>query len=106
MISKNTEALFGEVYADGAVDPAEMIRLREQIDDAERAVLAQEGLEGVYEATCKSFDVTQQLLQESLLQIRRSADTDLARALLMDTLEANLAFLQATFDGFSGQAPS
>lgn len=106
MISKNTEALFAEVYADGAVDPAEMIRLREGIDEAERAVLAQEGLKGVFEATCKSFDVTQQLLQESLLQIRRGEDTTLAQALLMSALEANLAFLQATFDGFSGQAPS
>jgi hypothetical protein len=101
MISKYTEQLFAEIYADAKVVPAEMIRLRERIDTAERELLEQEGLEGVIEATCKSFDVTRQLLQESLLRIRGGDYTTHGQALLMSVLEANVGFLQATFDAFS-----
>ena len=104
MISKATEEMFAEIYADSRVDPAEMVRLQESIDAAEADVLAQEGLEGVYDATCKSFDVTRQLLQHSLLRTRKGDYTTLGQAQLMSVLEANVEFLKATFDAFSGQA--
>ena len=104
MISQATERMFEAVYADSRVDPSEMIRLQEQIDQAEAEILAQEGVEGVIEATTKSFDVTRQLLQESLLRIRTGDYSTLGEAQLMSILEANLAFLKTTFDAFSGQA--
>lgn len=104
MISQATEAMFAEVYADSRVDPGEMVALQESIDAAEADLLSQDGTEGVYEATCKSFDVTRQLLQHSLLHIRRGDYTTLGQAQLMSVLEANVAFLRATFDAFSGQA--
>jgi len=104
MISKAAEAMFTEIYADAKVDPSEMVRLQETIDAAEADLLGQEGTEGVYEATCKSFDVTRQLLQHSLLHIRRGDYTTLGQARLMSVLEANVQFLRATFDAFSGEA--
>lgn len=104
MISKATEAMFQEIYADTKVNPGELMRLRARIDAAEAELLAQVGIEGVYEATCKSFDVTRELLQQSLLHIRRGDYTTLGQAKLMSVLEANVAFLSATFDAFSGQA--
>jgi hypothetical protein len=104
MISQATEKMFAAVYADSRVDPSEMVRLQERIDLAEREALAQEGVEGIFEATTKSFDVTRQLLQESLLRIRAGDYTTFGQAQLMSVLEANVEFLKTTFDAFSGQA--
>jgi hypothetical protein len=46
--------------------------------------------------------VTNQLLQENLLLIRRGKYSEMGRAMVVSMLEANLALLQATIDAFSG----
>ena len=101
MPSSNVEKLINEIYADSRVSPAEIIRLREAVDAAEQRILQEEGLQGTMSALCKSFDVTNQLLQTSMLELRKSGGTDLAFGMVAAMVEANLALLKANVDAFS-----
>jgi hypothetical protein len=101
MASGTVEKLITEIYQDSKVSPREIMRLRDEVERAEQQVLQAEGMEGVTSALCKSFDVTNQLLQESLLRLRKSDQSDTGRAMVASMLEANIALLQATVDAFS-----
>jgi hypothetical protein len=101
MASAAVEKLVAEIYQDSKVSPREIMRLRDEVERAEQQVLQSEGMEGVTSALCKSFDVTNQLLQESLLHLRKSEQSDMGRAMVASMLEANLALLKATMDAFS-----
>ena len=100
MINAATEDLLREVYADSRVSPKEVSRLRNAIDDAAEQLLQAEGREGVLDALCKSFDVTNQLLQESLIRSSSGQYTDLGKAIILSLLETHIALLQATLAAF------
>lgn len=102
MASATIEKLLAEIYEDSKVSPGEIMKLRSEVERAEQQVLQSEGMEGVTGALCKSFDVTNQLLQENLLLLKKSKYSDTGRALVSSMLEANLALLKATIDAFSG----
>jgi hypothetical protein len=100
MISAAMEDLLREIYADSRVSPEEIIRLRNVTDDAAERLLTEEGREGVLDALCKSFDVTNQLVQESLKRASDGRYTDLGRATILSLIEAHSALMQATVDAF------
>ena len=102
MTSGTIEKLITEIYKDSKVTPGEIMKLNHEVERAEQQVLESEPLEGVTSALCKSFDVTNQLLQENLLLVRKGKYSDMGRAMVVSMLEANLALLQATIDAFSG----
>jgi hypothetical protein len=101
MISAAMEDLLREVYADSQVSPDEVIRLRNAADEAAERLLAEEGREGVLDALCKSFDVTNQLLQESMLRASGGRYTDTGRMMILALLEAHIAHLRVTLDAFA-----
>lgn len=100
MISAALEDLLRELYADSRVSPEEVIRLRNATDEAAERLLKEEGREGVLDALCKSFDVTNQLLQETMLRASSDRYTNTGRAMILSLLEAHIALLQATVDAF------
>jgi len=102
MTSGTIEKLITEIYKDAKVTPGEIMKLNHEVERAEQQVLESEGLEGVTSALCKSFDVTNQLLQENLLLLRKGKYSEMGHAMVVSMLEANLALLQATIDAFSG----
>lgn len=59
------------IYADGKVSPVEMVKLTKAVDEAEAQVVASTGVHGLVATLFKSFDVTRQLLQESVLDVRK-----------------------------------
>jgi hypothetical protein len=101
MLSGNTERLLEEIYADSHVTPSEVRRLREAVDQANAALEEVLGREGTFAALGKSFDVTAQLLQESLLRLKREDFTDTAEAVVAAVIAANIAYLQANLDAFN-----
>lgn len=100
MISATMEKLIEEIYADSKISPGEIIKLRKAVDEAAERVLSQEGQEGVVDALCKSFDVTIQLLQESLLKLKKGEYSDMGRAMILSVIEANVALLEANLEAF------
>jgi hypothetical protein len=100
MVSASMEKLIEEIYADSRISPGEIVKLREAVAEAAERVLSEAGEEGVLAALVKSFDVTTQLLQETVLRFKKSEYTDLARAMVRSVLEANIALLQANLDAF------
>jgi hypothetical protein len=101
MTSGNVEKLVNEIYADSRISPAEIMRLRREVESREQRILKEEGMEGTMSALCKSFDVTNQLLQTSMLELRKSGGTEMGRAMVVAMVEANLALLKATADAFA-----
>jgi predicted RecB family endonuclease len=100
MISAKMQEAFEQAYADARVSPAELIHLRNTVDEAAEKVLAEEGREGALDALCKSFDVTAQLLQDVALRTRSGEYSDLGRAMVRSVIEAQTAFLNATARAF------
>lgn len=100
MVSKNMEQLIKQIYADSEVSVGEVINLHNAVEEAEQRILEHEGDAGVVAALCKSFDVTNQLIQESLLRFELGEYSDLGRAMLRSVLEANVALMQANIDAF------
>jgi hypothetical protein len=101
MISKKMEEFIREIYADSRVSPEEIIRLRNATDEAAEQLLAEEGGDdGVLGAVGKSFDVTNQLVQESILRFSKGQYTDTGRAMALSLLESEIELLRATVEAF------
>jgi hypothetical protein len=101
MASGTIEKLVAEIYKDSKVSPGEIMKLRDEVERAEQQVLQSEGVHGVTSALCKSFDVTDQLLQENLLLLRKGQYSEMGRAMVLSMLDANLTLLKATIDAFT-----
>jgi hypothetical protein len=99
-MSQNIDKLIEEIYADGKVSVGEIMRLRSAVRERTAAVIAEAGDEGVVAALCKSFDVTTQLLQESLLRVRKDKWTDTGRAIVASMIGAHIELLQANLEAF------
>ena len=100
MISANMQELLEKIYADTNVSPAEIIELRNAADDAADKVFEHEGREGVLDAMTKSFDVTNQLVQEVALRLKEDGYSDMGAAMVRAVIEAHIALLRATVRAF------
>lgn len=101
-MEKNIEKMIGEIYADTRVTPSEIINLRQAINHQSIKVLSEIGNAGVTSAMCQSFEVTAQLLQETLLKARKDQWSDMGRAAIASMIEAQIALLQANAKAFQG----
>jgi hypothetical protein len=101
MASGNTGSILDEIYADSRVTPGEIARLRKAVEAANASLQEGLGSQGTFAALAKSFDVTGQLLQESLLRLKREGFGDDAQAVVSAVIEANIALLQANLDAFN-----
>lgn len=97
-MNSNYEKLVHEIYRDLKVTPAEVIALRKQVEKMSADVLSSDGSHGVTAALCHSFEVTLQLMQESILASKRSGSTSTAVA---DLMRGHIKLLEATVDAFA-----
>lgn len=102
---KTTQDSVAEIYGGSSADIDEMTALRARIDEVHAESCAQDGSDGVLEATCKFFDVSRLLVEQGIFKTRhRSADpADQAR--LISIVQANVAYLQATVRTLSDKRP-
>lgn len=99
-ISGNMKELLERIYSDTRVSPQELIELREAADAAVAKLLDEVGREGTLDALCKSFDVTNQLVQEVALRLKDGEYSDLGRAMVVSAIESQIALLKATTKAF------
>ena len=100
MISAKMQDLVERIYQDTAITPAEIIELRNAADRAAEDLLAEEGREGVLEALTKSFDVTNQLVQEVSLRLKGDDYSDTGATMVRALIESHIALLKATLRAF------
>lgn len=96
-MNANYEKLVHEIYRDLRVTPAEVIALRKQVEKMTADVLGAEGAHGVTAALCHSFEVTLQLMQESILASKRGGSASPA---IGDLMRGHIQLLQTTLDAF------
>jgi hypothetical protein len=89
------ETIINEIYADSKVSPNEIMQLKQYADRAVDELLTAEGNAGLTNALCKSFEVTNQLLQMSLLKLRREKATQEKKDALKNVIESQIELLKA-----------
>ncbi|MBC8109941.1 MAG: hypothetical protein H7Y04_02660 [Verrucomicrobia bacterium] len=94
------EALLEEIYKDGKVSPKEIIEIRRQSERNMVELLAIAGDEGVINALCKSFEVTTQLLQASLLKVRKGEASAEAKQAILNLIDSQMALIKANYEAF------
>jgi len=99
-MEKSFEILIQEIYADSKVTPSEVLRLRKKIEESATKLRETVGSQGVLDAFCKSIDVSVQLMQESLLKVKKGEYNAAAKEEIFCFLEAYIAYLRVTFDAF------
>jgi hypothetical protein len=98
-MEKSVEVLIQEIYADSRVTPSEVLRLRAKIEESSEILRKSVGSQGLLDAFCKSIDVSVQLMQETLLSVKRGEYSKHAND-IFHFLEAYIAYLKVTFDAF------
>ena len=94
-MDKSLEALLEEIYSDSHVTPMEVIKLRKYSERAMIDLLNIDGDEGVTNALCKSFEVTNQLLQSTLLKARKDKDNVEFKSALAKVISSQIELLKA-----------
>jgi hypothetical protein len=100
MPSATIERTLQAIYADTDVSPSEIMKLRTETDRATQRILDEEGMEGITSALFQSFDVTHQLVQETLLRFKEGAYSDTGQEMVASAIEAHVRLLQASVDAF------
>jgi hypothetical protein len=99
-MEKSIERLLEEIYADSKVTPGEVLKFRNKISEIANDLIVSEGNHGILEAFCKSLDVSVQLLQETLLRLKRGEYSPKAKLDIQHLLEAYISLLKVNFDAF------
>jgi hypothetical protein len=94
-MEKSLAQLLEEIYSDSRVAPSEVIQLRKYFERAMIDLLNIDGDEGVTNALCKSFEVTNQLLQEALLKARRNKENKDFKNALEKVIESEIELMKA-----------
>jgi len=94
------KAMLEEIYADSRVTPSEVLKFRNKLSILADELIEREGTQGILEAFCKSIDVSIQLMQETLLKIKRGEYGKQSKDDIHHFLEAYIQLLQVNFDAF------
>lgn len=102
LLNAKIQDLIDSIFADSHVTPAEIEALHKAADDAEKELLAHLGYKGTFHALLRSFEVTNQLMQESALKIRADDNiTDTGKAMVYAAIEANIKLLEVSLQAFA-----
>lgn len=93
-MNKSLEQIIDEIYADSTVSPLEYIELKKYADRAMVELLVVEGDEGTTNALCKSFEVTNQLLQLTLLKMKREKENTVFKEALIKLIDSQIVLLE------------
>jgi hypothetical protein len=99
-MEKSLEQLIIEIYSDSRISPIEVIELRKYAERAMIDLLNIDGDEGVTNALCKSFEVTNQLLQSTLLKAKKGIDNTEFKVALAKVISSQLELLKANNEVF------
>jgi hypothetical protein len=99
-MEKSLERMFEEIYADSKVTPGEVLKFRNKITEIANDLIVSEGNHGILEAFCKSLDVSIQLMQETLLNIKRGEYSSKSNEAILHLLEAYISLMKINFDAF------
>ena len=94
----------GSITRTSRVSPLEVMKLTKAVDEAEQQIVTSIGQHGSIAALFKSFDVTRQLLQDSVLEVRKDEKkkyNDAVKQQITTAIEANINLLKANLDAFS-----
>lgn len=92
------ENLIKEVYSDQSVSYGELLKLYDEIERSEHAVLQEAGADGILAALLHSFDVHHYVMMTLLHQLKNAEAS--ARKEVLRVLDSNLLVLQANLDLF------
>ncbi len=94
-ISNSLEHVIEEITADGKITPKEYITLRELADDKYEKLIQELGKHNKFTAFQKSMDVSMQLLQECILEVKKNNSIGpLGRAIIGDAFKAQIEYLE------------
>ena len=99
-MEKAIQQILEEIYADSKVTPSEVVMFRNKISEIANELIKNEGTQGILEAFCKSIDVSIQLLQETLLKLKRGEYSGKTKEEIHHLLEAYIQLLKVNFDAF------
>ena len=94
-MNKKLEDTIFEIYADARISPAEFLSLKKLADRDVVELLLIDGDEGTTNALCKSFEVTNQLLQLTLLSMKRDKNSVDFKESLMNVINSQIELLVA-----------
>lgn len=100
-MKKSLEKL-AEIYSDSKLSPEEFIEFRTLSERAMVNLLSIDGDEGFSNALCKSFEVTNQLLQSTLLKAKRDKENKALKDALADVVFSQMELLKANAALFAG----
>lgn len=100
-MDKFLEQMINEIYADAKVSPSEVIKLNKFAEETIDKLISFEGGDGVSSAMCRSFQVTNQLVQSTLLKMRKNKETEERKKIFKKVIEAQIELLKANMELFS-----
>jgi len=93
-ISKSQEELLEDILSDNKVSYSEYKLIRDEADARFEALISEFGSNNDLTAFQKSADVTVQLMQNAVLDVKKSQLTDLGDAIVKDAIKAQLNYMQ------------
>lgn len=92
-ISKSQEELLNEILLDNVVSYIEFKEIRDEADYRFEKLIAEFGANNDITAFQKSADVTVQLMQNAVLDVKKEKLTDLGNAIVKDAISAQLNYI-------------
>ena len=100
-MDQKLEKIISDIYADTKVSPKEVIELNKFAKRAIEDLLSIEGDNNVTSAMCKSFEITNQLVQTTSIKMRKQQESLLVKNLLKRVIESQIELLEANMKLFT-----
>ncbi|WP_440881299.1 hypothetical protein [Tenacibaculum sp. C7A-26P2] len=100
-MDQKLEKIISDIYADAKVSPKEVIELNKFAKRAIEDLLSIEGDNSVTSAMCKSFEITNQLVQTTSIKMRKQQESLLVKNLLKRVIESQVELLEANMKLFT-----
>lgn len=92
-ISKSQEELLNDILSDNKVSFSEFKKIRDEADNRFNKLVSEFGTHNDLTAFQKSSDVTVQLMQNAVLDIKKEKLTDIGEAIAKDAIAAQLNYI-------------
>ena len=93
-ISKSQEELLAEIFEDNKISFSEYKQIRDEADARFEKLISEFGSNNDVTAFQKSADVTVQLMQNVVLDIKKENISDVGEAIVKDAIKAQINYIQ------------